>query len=795
MGISGSVLDVLRLLILTLRRIWSQIGSGERIALSKLAVTHFEKHGRPLRIAVDASIWHYQTQSGKGGSNPELRTLYYRLLRLLSFCIQPLFVFDGSNKPPSKRGAKTGSQTAAMLPNFITKQVLQYFGFPYHTAPGEAEAECALLQKEGIVDAVLSEDVDTIMFGCTVHLRNWSSENVRGNKVPTHVNMYVTEATKANSGLDGEGMVLVALMSGGDYIPAGIPGCGIKIACEAAKAGFGSDLCRIPRKDTVSFNQWRERLQYELEFNESGYFRTRHKRLEIPENFPDKKVLGYYTHPAVSSAAQLDRLREQIVWDKEVDIQGLRYFVAEAFEWTNQGGAKKFVRSLAPAILIDRLRRRYPSVDEKDDLDAKELDEAKLVTAIGDQRSHFITDGTPELRLTYMPIDIVGLDLQAEHADEQLEDLPIDSDNENSVAEEDEACRSRSPQKRGPSKYDPTQPERIWVMKTFAQIGIPLMLETWEEDRLNPKKVATRKARERADVSKVKRKPTTGGMKEGAMNAFVKTTKPNVNRGKTIVDEVIPTFLAPAIAETVNVSPRKSRSRAHVTKPVPSASQSVLSTPVMKSTTKVFRPSKAWQESPGNPCSFQIETNPWTLSKRPSDTLNVKLTPGTKYSALGICESSSGENAQLARKESAPQLQTPPSPKCTPKRSVVNVEEQELPQPSTSRPVNRKLKFDPQANVSTSLSAPSSPDLLLSSQLMSPPPEEFITNASQGLPTSSSRHQKPLITTIPKSKSRALVALRASLDGTWRDIEPWETKKGYIKTLFTEVETVDMTNI
>jgi len=33
-------------------------------------------------------------------------------------------------------------------------------------------------------------------------------------------------------GLDRDGMVLIAMMSGGDYLPAGVPGCGPKIAAE-----------------------------------------------------------------------------------------------------------------------------------------------------------------------------------------------------------------------------------------------------------------------------------------------------------------------------------------------------------------------------------------------------------------------------------------------------------------------------------------------------------------------------------------------------------------------------------
>lgn len=51
---------------LTLGRIYGEIGPGERIALSKLAIEKYEDTGRPLRIAVDISIWQFQIQAGQG---------------------------------------------------------------------------------------------------------------------------------------------------------------------------------------------------------------------------------------------------------------------------------------------------------------------------------------------------------------------------------------------------------------------------------------------------------------------------------------------------------------------------------------------------------------------------------------------------------------------------------------------------------------------------------------------------------------------------------------------------------
>ena len=250
--------------------IYKELGTGERTALSRLAVQHLESTGRPFRLAVDISIWQFQIQVTQGGKSPALRTLYYRLVKLLSLSIQPIFVFDGPYRPSFKRGVRRAPFTSS-VDNFLTKQLLKLFGFPFHDAPGEAEAECALLQREGIVDAVMSEDVDTMMFGSTLCLRNWTSEGSRGNKSPTHVDVYWSKRLKETSGLDCDGMMLVALMSGGDYVEAGIANCGIKTSCQAARAGFGKELCSIAKGDDEALQCWRQKVQHEIRTNEVSY--------------------------------------------------------------------------------------------------------------------------------------------------------------------------------------------------------------------------------------------------------------------------------------------------------------------------------------------------------------------------------------------------------------------------------------------------------------------------------------------------------------------------------------------
>lgn len=654
-----------------------------------MAIDKFEETGRPLRIAIDISIWQFQIQAGQGGSNPAIRTFYYRLLRLISASVQPLFVFDGPNKPPFKRNKRTGHHGAS-IPNMMCKKLLKLFGFPSHTAPGEAEAECAYLQREGVVDAVLSEDVDTLMFGCGVLLRNWSSEGTRGNKSPTHVSLYDAKATKeGKSGLDREGMILVALMSGGDYITEGIPGCGVKVACEAARAGFGRSLCTLSRSDSSGLETWRMSLARELETNESKFFRVRHKALNIPANFPNKEVLGYYTHPIVSSAAKVETLKKDIVWDGQVDIEGLRKFVGEAFDWTHKTGARKFIRGLAPVLLVQKLRIRGNRRESGyGDLVLTAMNEMGIVRAICGKRTHFSTDGIPELRVIYHPNDIVGLDLDAEEEDEG-EDYgrdglaPINDEDQIEAYVSDDATtvsRSSSPSKRAASQYDPTQPDKLWIPETIAKIGVPLKVEDYEESLRDPKKFMKAKAA-------AKKAATKGGMPRGAMDKFVKVSKP-ITEGiatatsraplKTVASSsqplLPPIYLAPTLerlTSSQNIPPFASRSgRSESTRPVSGRastrdgndSNETVSKPVSKATSKSrTAPTRPQPRSQSN-------ANPWTLAKSsPSNkegpSITKRLYRSVKPTSQATDQDSNSSSQPLDLTSSPPSSSYVPRPK------------------------------------------------------------------------------------------------------------------------------------
>lgn len=498
--------------------ILKEIGKGERVALAKLAVEHFEKSQRPYRIAIDAAIWNFQNQAGQGGKNPALRTLFYRLLKLLALPIQPVFVFDGKNKPLTKRG-RTVSKYGTCIPNEMSKKLIDAFRFPHHTAPGEAEAECAMLQRSGLVDAVMSQDVDAIMFGSNVTLRDWSKES-KHNKTATHVSILDRCRIKEISGLDPDGMILAALLSGGDYDEAGVAGFGPALACEAARAGFGEDLLNLIRTgDEAGIVEWRERLQYELEVNESGHFKTRHKSVKVPEDFPNKQILSYYMTPVVNPKAQLPALERkwQTVWESKIDVKALRNYVAETFDWCYKGGAWKFVRVMAPALLASDLIRGSTRL----------IESAHQIT---ERRRHVTSDGIPELRVTVIPANVVALDLDAEEdspgyieslADEDDDGVGADAGD---VIAEGSISLGLSNTRKSPA-WLPHSPEKVWLAEALVIAGARVHVEEWDrlqsEHEAGRKKPTTRKIRNQKQPAK---ETLVRGMRTGAILNYTITS-------------------------------------------------------------------------------------------------------------------------------------------------------------------------------------------------------------------------------------------------------------------------------
>ncbi|AWP04360.1 putative flap endonuclease 1 -like [Scophthalmus maximus] len=136
-------------------------------------------------IALDTSIVVNQFRAATPTLSP-LTGLFFRTLTFLEHDIKPVFVFDG--KPPEEKTAaleKRAEAASWKCPNLTgtassqTKDclhLLKLLGVPFIQAPGDAEALCAQLVREGTADAVASEDMDTLPFGANILIRQLNAK-------------------------------------------------------------------------------------------------------------------------------------------------------------------------------------------------------------------------------------------------------------------------------------------------------------------------------------------------------------------------------------------------------------------------------------------------------------------------------------------------------------------------------------------------------------------------------------------------------------------------------------------
>lgn len=526
---------------LTLHRLINAIGPGERVSLAKLAVTHLERTARPIRIAVDISIWLFQVQAGRGGRNPELRTLFYRLLKLLALPIHPLFVYDGPQKPAFKRGKAVSARSYGNAPIIRrSKDLISLFRFPCHDAPGEAEAECARLQQAGIVDAVMSNDVDALMFGSSLTIMNYSKESGSGTTSATHVTCYAMgqDGHPSNIPLDRRGMILFAMLSGGDYLPSGVPKCGSKLAAEIAKADFGEDLLETLASQSdvdQGLKEWRARLQYELKENESGYFAKKHPAVRIPDGFPDRTILEHYAQPKVSSDQEISDLRPKLrgAWDRDIDTLAIREFAANHFDWNYRSGARKVIKLLAEPLVSYRLRLQRPLLGVAPGFSFVP-DLPPTMQKVYRSRSSFATDAVSELQLDMLPADVVGLDLLAEEPNPPLPP-PDQIPSQTHEGEEDDLEGAAGSPPPTPSKlritkrFDPFSIEKVWIFETVAKLGAPAVVKKWEKEQAEKaEKAAQAAAKKKTSTRRTgpkKKGPIDAGMKRGSILKYGTLTK------------------------------------------------------------------------------------------------------------------------------------------------------------------------------------------------------------------------------------------------------------------------------
>ncbi|CAK8532647.1 unnamed protein product [Lathyrus sativus] len=222
------------------------------------------------------------------------------------------------------------------------QELLQMFGLPYIVAPMEAEAQCAYLELSKLVDGVVTDDSDVLLFGARSVYKNIFDDR-------KYVETYFMEDIEKELGLTREKLIRMALLLGSDYTE-GVSGIGIVNAIEVVTA--------FPEEDGLQkFRQWVEspdptilgRLDTKsvskkgskLEEKESPdyiqerkqIFMDKHRNVSknwhIPSSFPSETVISAYLSPEV------DKSTEPFAWGKP-DQLVLRKMCWEKFGWSSQ---------------------------------------------------------------------------------------------------------------------------------------------------------------------------------------------------------------------------------------------------------------------------------------------------------------------------------------------------------------------------------------------------------------------------------------------------------------------------
>ncbi|KAF9474954.1 PIN domain-like protein [Pholiota conissans] len=263
--------------------------------------------------------------------------LFNKLAKYLSIPATFIFVFDGPERPKIKRSHEV--RTAVLRWTQTVQNLVRYFGYHVHQAstsvfaPGEAEAELAMLNRLGRVDAVITSDSDSLVFGARTVLRSVPHKD---KQTADEIKVFTSDAVRDRLNLTYEGLVLFALLAGGDYDPTGVIGCGSQTSLGLAQCGFGERLIEArssgsPFLSILDISNWRAELKLEIATNSQKKLSRRQPQLatQVSDTFPDHQIMDLYTHPCVSSPEHLPS--HWLI--HQPSLCNLTNFCRERFDW------------------------------------------------------------------------------------------------------------------------------------------------------------------------------------------------------------------------------------------------------------------------------------------------------------------------------------------------------------------------------------------------------------------------------------------------------------------------------
>lgn len=260
---------LLRLLTMTVSSLWKVLdraNCGKLVGVQDLtcstaggAAGNRRGDSRRLALAVDLSIWICEGLASVALSehhtNPALHLVFSRTVKLLSMGIKLVGVVEGKRRVRGAGCAENNNQaqehdkfrqrrsgTAFWKACNDCQQLLRLLGVPVVRAKAEGEALCALLNQRGIVDGVISNDGDCLLFGAKTVYAKFSIENLANARVVRYDledlravieasdDSDLTQEEIGTISLSRDDLIAFALLTGSDLAGSGIHKVGHKKA-------------------------------------------------------------------------------------------------------------------------------------------------------------------------------------------------------------------------------------------------------------------------------------------------------------------------------------------------------------------------------------------------------------------------------------------------------------------------------------------------------------------------------------------------------------------------------------
>ncbi len=189
-----------------------------------------------------------------------------KISNLFRYKIMPIVVFDG--KPDNykrlsskniandylaaetmyksclKKGDLSNAKNHALSRSYMftncvheSKSILEFCGIPVIMAPSEAEAQCVELQKQGIVDYVISNDYDVLLYGASNFIQKLTFQTrIKVNNIyktiKPDINLINLDENLKMLNITRRQLIDLSILIGNDYF-RGINGIGVKKALES----------------------------------------------------------------------------------------------------------------------------------------------------------------------------------------------------------------------------------------------------------------------------------------------------------------------------------------------------------------------------------------------------------------------------------------------------------------------------------------------------------------------------------------------------------------------------------